>query len=223
LARESRNSIFLLRLASEANLAVNAEWSEFLTRRALEFDANNPEVVLKLARVLRTVERNDEALELFKRYQAMVPGDYQVLAHIGSCLSAMGRLDEAETYFRKALQGLDDPVTHFNMALLLALTNRLDEAVREYEKALARDPMHSDSRTNLAAVLVRQGKLDRAARELKLLLDYDPENAGARTNYGLVLIQQGHRAEARGQLEEALRLDPGLTPAREALTAIRDQ
>jgi tetratricopeptide (TPR) repeat protein len=223
LARESRNSIFLLRLASEANLAVNAEWSEFLTRRALEFDANNPEVVLKLARVLRTVERNDEALELFKRYQAMVPGDYQVLAHIGSCLSAMGRLDEAESYFRKALQGLDDPVTHFNMALLLALTNRLDEAVREYEKALERDPMHSDSRTNLAAVLVRQGKLDRAARELKLLLDYDPENAGARTNYGLVLIQQGHRAEARGQLEEALRLDPGLTPAREALTAIRDQ
>ena len=223
LARESRNSIFLLRLASEANLAVNAEWSEFLTRRALEFDPNNPEVVLKLARILRTVARNDEALELFKRYQTMVPGDYQVLAHIGSCLSAMGRLGEAETYFRRALQGLDDPVTHFNMALLLALTDRLDEAVREYEKALERDPMHSDARTNLAAVLVRQGKLDRAARELKLLLDYDPENAGARTNYGLVLIQQGHRAEARGQLEEALRLDPGLTPAREALDSIRDQ
>ena len=29
LARESRNSIFLLRLASEANLAINAEWSEY--------------------------------------------------------------------------------------------------------------------------------------------------------------------------------------------------
>ncbi len=34
LARESRNSILLLRLASEANLAINAEWSEYLTRRA---------------------------------------------------------------------------------------------------------------------------------------------------------------------------------------------
>jgi hypothetical protein len=32
LARESRNSIFLLRLASEANLAINAEWSEYLAR-----------------------------------------------------------------------------------------------------------------------------------------------------------------------------------------------
>jgi len=223
LARESRNSILLLRLASEANLAINAEWSEYLTRRALEFDPNNPEVVLKLARILRTVERNGEALELFMRYQSMVPGDYQALAHIGSCLSAMGRFGEAETYFRQALKGLDDPVTHFNMGLLLALTNRLDGAVAEYEKALKLDPMHSDSRTNLAAALARQGKLDRAARELAVLLENDPENAGARTNLGLVFLQQGRPADARRQLEEALRLDPGLTPAREALDSLGHQ
>jgi tetratricopeptide (TPR) repeat protein len=223
LARESRNSIFLLRLASEANLSINADWSEFLTRRALEFDPKNPEVVLKLARILRTVERNDEALALFEQYQQMVPGDYQVLAHIGSCLSAMGRFGEAESYLRRALQGLDDPITHYNLALLLARTDRLDEAVAEYGKALERDPMHSDARTNLAATLARQGRLDRAAAELKTLLEYDPENAGARTNLGLVLLQQGHATAARGQFEEALRLDPRLAPARDALDALRNQ
>jgi tetratricopeptide (TPR) repeat protein len=220
LARESRNSIFLLRLASEANLAINAEWSEYLTRRALEFDPDNPEVVLKLARVLRTVERNEEALMLFERYKEMVPGDYQVLAQIGSCLSAMGRFAEAESYFRDALKGLDDPVTHYNMGLLLALTNRPDEAVKEYEKALERDPMHSDARSNLAAALARQGRLDRAAVELRRLLEHDPENAGARTNLGLVLLQQGRREQARVQLEEALRLNPQLAPAAEALRAL---
>ncbi len=217
LARESRNSIFLLRVASEANLSINAEWSEYLTRRALEFDPNNPEVVLKLARILRTVERNEEALMLFERYQEMVPGDYQVLAHIGSCLSAMGRFGEAESYFRQALKGLDDPVTHYNMGLLLALTGRVNEAIQEYESALERDPMHSDARTNLAAALARQGRLDRAAAELRRLLEHDPENAGARTNLGLVLLQQGHREQARAQLEEALKLNPQLAPAAEAL------
>jgi tetratricopeptide (TPR) repeat protein len=217
LARESRNSIFLLRLASEANLSINAEWSEYLTRRALEFDPGNPEVVLKLARILRTVERNDEALTLFERYEQMVPGDYQVLAHIGSCLSAMGRFGEAESYFRRALNGLDDPLTHYNMGLLLAVTGRLDEAVTEYEKALERDPMHSDARTNLAATFARQGRLDRASSELTRLLEHDPENASARTNLGLVLLQQGRHAQARVQLEEALRLNPQLTPAAEAL------
>jgi tetratricopeptide (TPR) repeat protein len=217
LARESRNSIFLLRLASEANLSINAEWSEHLTRRALEFDPDNPEVVLKLARILRTVERNDEALELFLRYEKMVPGDYQALGHIGSSLSAMGRLGEAESYFRRALAGLDDPLTHYNMGLLLALTGRVDEAIVEYQKALERDPLYSDARSNLAAAFARRGQLDRAAAELRRLLEHDPENASARTNLGLVLLQQGRRDEARVQLEEALRLDPAMIPAAQAL------
>jgi tetratricopeptide (TPR) repeat protein len=220
LARDSRNSIFLLRLASEANLAVNAEWSEYLTRRALQFEPNNPEVVLKLARILRTVERNEEALELFLRYEKMVPGDYQALGHIGSALSAMGRLGEAESYFRRALEGLDDPLTHYNMGLLFALTGRVDEAIREYEKALERDPMYSDARSNLAAAFARRGQLDRAAVELRRLLEHDPENASARTNLGLVLLQQGRRDQARVQLEEALRLNPGMVPAAEALREI---
>lgn len=220
LARESRNSTLLLRLASEANLAVNAEWSEYLTRRALEFDPDNPETIVKLGRVLRTIGRNEEALEFFQRYHQLVPGDYLGLAHIGSCLSALGRYEEAESYLRRSLVGSDDPLTHYNLGLLLSVTGRVDEAVIEYEKALARDEMNSDARSNLAAVLVRQGKLDRASAELGRVIERDPDNAMARANLGLVLLQQGRAGQARVQLEEALRLNPQLTPAREALDSI---
>jgi len=220
LARESRNSTLLLRLASEATLSVNAPWSEYLTRRAAQFDPDNPEAVLKLARVLRTVDRNEEALALFQKYRQMVPGDVQVLAHIGSCLSAMGRYAEAETYFRDALARLDDPITHYNMGLLLAVTGRLDGAIAEYERALQRDPSHVDARGNLAIALVRQGKLDRATRELTTLIKQDPDNASAHTNLGLVLLQQGRAEQARAQLQEALRLDPTLAQAAEALRSI---
>ena len=220
LARESRNSTLLLRLASEATLSVNAPWSEYLARRAAEFDPGNPEAVLKLARVLRTVERNDEALALFQKYRELVPGDVQVLAHIGSCLSAMGRYEEAETYFRQALARLDDPVTHYNMGLLLSVTGRLDAAIAEYQRALERDPLQVDARGNLAIALVRQGKLDRAAKELTTLIEQDPDNASAHTNLGLVLLQQGHREQARAQLQDALRLDPTLAQAAEALRSL---
>jgi tetratricopeptide (TPR) repeat protein len=191
LARETRNSTVLLRLSSEANLAINAAWAEFLMRRALEYDPENPEVVVKLGRILRTIGRNDEALTLFQRYHEMVPGDFLGLAHIGSCLSAMGRLEEAEPYLRRAVAGIDDPQTHYNLGLLLALTNRLGEAVTEYEKALARDPMHADARLNLGTAFARQGRMDLAAKELTRLVDQDQDNAPARTNLGVVLIQQG--------------------------------
>jgi tetratricopeptide (TPR) repeat protein len=220
LARESRNSTLLLRVSSEANLAVNAEWAEYLTRRALEFDPDNPEAVVKLGRVLRTVGRNEEALGFFQRYHQMVPGDFLGLAHIGSCLSAMGRYEEAESYLRRAVAGIDDPQTHYNLGLLLSITNRTSEAIAEYEKALARDPMHADARLNMATALARQGRMDLALRELTRLVDQDPDNALARTNLGVVLIQQGKVEQARAHLEAALRADPSLGPAREALDSI---
>ena len=220
LARESRNSTLLLRVSSEANLAVNAEWAEYLTRRALEFDPDNPEAVVKLGRVLRTIGRNEEALEFFQRYHQMVPGDFLGLAHIGSCLSAMGRYQEAESYLRRAVAGIDDPQTHYNLGLLLSVTNRGGEAIAEYEKALARDPMHADARLNMATALARQGRMDQASRELMRLVDQDPDNAVARTNLGVVLIQQGKVEQARAQLEAALRADPNLGPARQALETI---
>ena len=220
LARESRNSTLLLRISSEANLAVNAEWAEYLTRRALEFDPDNPETVVKLGRVLRTLGRNDEALGFFQRYHQMVPGDFLGLAHIGSCLSAMGRYQEAESYLRRAVAGIDDPQTHYNLGLLLSITNRPTEAIAEYEKALARDPMHADARLNMATALARQGKTEQASRELTRLVDQDPDNAVARTNLGVVLLQLGKIEQARVQLEAALRADPNLEPARQALESI---
>ena len=220
LTRESRNSTLLLRVASDATLTVNAAWSEYLVRRAVEFDPTNPDAVLKLARVLRTLERNDEALKFFLGYARMVPGDYLGLAHIGGCLSAMGRYAEAEDYFRKSLAGLDDATTHYNLGLLMSMTGRLPEAEREYRRAIALDPAHADARGNLGPLLVRMGRMRDATDELRRLVADDPENVPALTNLGVVLLQQGKGREAREPLERALRLAPELPQARQALAAI---
>jgi tetratricopeptide (TPR) repeat protein len=220
LARESRNGTFLLRQASEADLADSAEWSEYLTRRALEFDPDNPDVVAKLGRILRTLGRTGEALEVFQRYQQMVPGDKLALAQIGGCLTDLGKFGEAESYLRRALGGLEDGLTHYNLGLLLAQTNRLDEAVAEYKLALTFDPNDARTHNNLAAVLARQGKLEQAARELTRALEIDPDNANTHTNLGLVYTQQGQRERAAREFEAALRINPDHPAAREALRGL---
>ena len=175
LARESRNSTFLLRQASEADLATNAEWSEYLARRALEVDPDNPDVLSKLGRILRTLGRNEEALDFFSLYNKKVPGDFQGLAHIGSCLSDLGRFEEAERFLREALEGVDDALTHYNLGVVLAATNRAAEAALEYRRAFDRDPLDLGARNNLAAVLVKQGQVAAARRELSSVLQIDPE------------------------------------------------
>jgi len=220
LTRQSRNSTLLLRVASDATLTVNAAWSEYLVRRAVEFDPANPDAVLKLARVLRTLGRNEEALTFFLKYVEMVPDDYLGLAHIGSCLSAMGRYQEAEGYFRRSLAGLDDATTHYNLGLLMSMTGRLPDAEREYRRALVLDPAHADARGNLGPLLVRMGRTREAADELKRLVADDPENVGALTNLGVVLLQQGRANDARPYLERAVQLVPEMPQARAALAAI---
>lgn len=219
LTRQSRNSTLLLRVASDATLTVNAAWSEYLVRRAVEFDPANPDAVLKLARVLRALDRNEEALPLFLKYAQIVPGDYLGLAHIGGCLSAMGRYQEAEEYFRRSLAGLDDATTHYNLGLLMSQTGRLPDAEREYRRALTVDPAHADARGNLGPLLVRMGRTREAAEELRRLVADDPENVVALTNLGVVLIQQGRAPEARQYLEQALQLAPGMPQALAALSA----
>jgi tetratricopeptide (TPR) repeat protein len=182
LARESRNSTFLLRQASEADLASNGEWAEYLTRRALAFDPENPDVLAKRGRVLRNLQRNAEALDVFLAYTRKVPEDFQGLAQIGSCLTDLRRFVDAESYLRRALTGLDDALTHYNLAVVLAATDRPDEGILEYHRALDRDPALIDARNNLAAVLARQGKMAEAKRELDRVLAIDPENVLARAN-----------------------------------------
>jgi tetratricopeptide (TPR) repeat protein len=193
LARESRNATLLLRVASEADLAVNLPWSEYLTRRALEFEPDNPEAIAKMARLHRAAGRNEEALALFERYHRMVPGDFQVLAQIATSLSALGRFQEAEGFFEQALRGVDDAVTHFNVGLMMARTGRLDQAAAAYTRALERDAMLSDARVNLATIYARQRRFDRAIQELERVLAYDPENALARNNLDAVRAMQSGR------------------------------
>jgi tetratricopeptide (TPR) repeat protein len=220
LARDSRNSTLLLRQASEAELSVNAAWSEYLTRRALEFDPDNPDVISKMARLLRALGRHAEALPFFVRYHEVVPDDLRGLTQIGGCLLDLGRFKEAEDYFRQALRGNDDSVTRYNLGLLLARTGRGDDAIREYERALALDPYSVDPRLNLGVLLARQDKLERAQRELLAALQVEPGNAGAHANLGVVLARRGRTDQAVREFQEALRLDPSQPQAAAALKAM---
>jgi len=199
---------------------VNAAWSEYLTRRALELDPNNPDVISKMARLLRALGRHDEALPFFVRYHDVVPGDFRGITQIGSCLLDLGRFQEAEGFFRQSLRESDDALTRYNLGLLLARTGRADEAAREYERALSLDPYAVDPRVNLAVLLVRQDKLERAQQELLTVLRVEPGNASAHANLGVVLARRGRLDQAVREFQEALRLDPSQPQAAAALAAL---
>jgi tetratricopeptide (TPR) repeat protein len=217
LARESRNSTFLLQQVGIARLGGDADWSEYLLRRAREVDPENPDVVLALGQLLRGRGDHAAALELFRRHQAMVPEDFHALAEVGGVLIDLGRFAEAESVLREALEHVDDADTHYNLGVVLASVGRLSEAVATLERAIQRDPRRTDVRMNLAVALIRQGALDEAGDHLQRLLELDPEDDAAHTNLGLVLARQGRFERAMREFRAALRINPSQPQARQAL------
>lgn len=89
--------------------------------------------------------------------QALVvkPKHARAAVNLGLCLGAQGRFDEALEMFSKAVTPAQ---AHSNLAFVLTIHHKWDEARREYQKALQIDPDIPLARAALA-------KLEKAERE----------------------------------------------------------
>ena len=217
LIDESQSAAFLLQQASTADLTTNGAWREHLVRRALAVDPDNRDALFDLATMLRVERRYEEALELLERHRRLFPGDPQVVADIGRCLSALRQYAAAEPVLREALEALDTAGTRYDLALVLDRSGRIDEAVAEYERAVDRNPNHVDALINLGIAQARQGQLDRAIRLFERAAAVDPEHADAQANLGALYLAQGAREAARRAFEQALEIEPGHAGAADGL------
>ena len=217
LERESRSTTFLLQQAAAADLTTDAPRRERLIRRALEVDPDHAVALAELATQFRVLRRYDEALELLERRRRRRPDDFGVLADMGRSLAGLRRYDEAEQMLRRALEGLDNAATRYELGTVLDRAGRLSEAVAEYRLALDRNPNHVGALNNLGAALAGQGRTDEAIRSFERLIAVDPENADARANLGLAFAAAGAQARAATSFREALRLDPDHEGARDGL------
>ena len=97
----------------------------------------------------------------------------------------------------------------------LALINQgqLDEAIRNFELALAARPDYAEAHNNIGIALAKQGKLDDAIRHFNSALRTQPDYAQAHANLGLALTRQGKFDEAIRHFDSALRAWPNFAEA----------
>ena len=78
---------------------------------------------------------------------------------MGNTLQDLGRLDEAEISYKKAI-ALEPYYTeaHNNLGLVLKELGRLDEAETSYKVAIALSPEHFEAHNNLGKLLMQTGR-----------------------------------------------------------------
>lgn len=161
------------------------------SRRAIELEPDKGLFQITLGWACFNAKRYDEALEVFRRRVEVDDDDRsEALVGCGVTQLAIGRLGDAETSLRSAIEELADGDRPTRLA----------------------DAWHS-----LAEVRAAQRRMPDAVAAFRRAVEHHPDSARYRVNLGRVLLITGDADAAFAEFEEAYRLSPDSEPARESL------
>ncbi len=163
-----------------------------------------------------TYWRNSETL--WTRALAVTTDNDVALTNLGTSLMDRGQLDDALSYFQRALAVRSrSEHSHYNLSLalihdsvgnVLARKGRLNDAVAHFRQAIEFRPDYPDAHYNLGTVLFRSRDLDGAIAEWRVTLSLHPNDPGTNANLGNALVQKGLLREAATHYEVALQSEP---------------
>jgi len=100
----------------------------------------------------------------------------------------------------------------------------VDDAVKQFQRAIAIDPRSVKAHNNLGVTLMRNsGLLDTAGSEFRVALALDPRNVESLVNLALVQKSAGRVADARLLLRRALTIDPRNAGSHYNLAVVADE
>ncbi len=115
----------------------------------------------------------------------------------------------------------DHPTLRHNLGNLLLESGRTDEALEQFQAALATNPRLAGSALNAGVCLVRLGKPATAIGQFRRAVAIDPRRFEAWANLGIVLVQNNEQEEGIRALERALEIQPDNAPLKRRLQQIR--
>ena len=104
-------------------------------------------------------------------------------------------------------------LAHDKLGVALFQKGQVNDAVAQFQKALAIDPNHLKAHNNLGDALLHMGRLDEAMTQYQAALAIDPTFAIAHYNLGGTLWQKGQVDEAMAEFQKTVGLDPRFAQA----------
>jgi tetratricopeptide (TPR) repeat protein len=206
--------------ALEAHRARRVAEAERGYLQALAQDANHADACHLLG-ILRHEMGNRAEGERLVRHALTLRDDPLFHGNLGNMLKEMGRSQEAEASYRRALQ-LDPnaPGTHYNLAILCTAAGRKAEAVMCYRRALCCIPDFTEAHDNLGILMHEDKRLDEAEKCYRRALAIRPDFVEAYVNLGKLKKESRSPDEAEQFYIQALQINPLLPEAHNNLGSL---
>lgn len=203
----------------------DAAQSRSLLERALQNDPQNLRLIGQLGAELASAGQYAAALEVVESVDETTadPAEFSRLDDLRAiCFYRLDRLQEAERYFRLALEHEESWSTWHLLASVLWRVGREEESMECCRRALKIKPDNEEILLQLAAALIHRHENPAESEELlRRAIDIKPDYAEAWSALGQLLKYKYHQShveetlqEARLTLRRALYLEPNDTWAR---------
>jgi tetratricopeptide (TPR) repeat protein len=169
--------------------------------------------------VLYTAYRiySDLAGESMLSIAMLAPNSARMHQITGQEMSRHGDIEGAVAHYREAIK-LDPklPGLRFELAEALNLSNSAADqqsVEKEYQAALADDPLDEKSESRLGDIALRGSNVKAALDHYQRAVELQPNDADACLGLGRVLTEMQRAAEAEQYLKRAVQLDPFMATA----------
>jgi len=160
-----------------------------------------------LAFVLQENERLSEAIEILRALERDNKAVDSTRVRLGLLLTETRQLPQALEVLTPLAPGGDPEVLNA-YGIALADHGRVQEAVRQFERVLQKDPNNAPALQNLGVVALRRNDLLGAADLLQRALDLNPKLPLALNTLGVVRARQGDFSQAVQLWGRAVSFDP---------------
>lgn len=134
-----------------------------LCARAHELNPDDPDILMRIAGLLKTMDRDDAAAQTYSTLLAQHPGHAEALYGLGKVYMESGRNTLAATQFNHAMtRNPEDPRPYNALGIIRDQAGEHQAAQALYRSALERDPYYLSARNNLGLSLALDGNRDEA-------------------------------------------------------------
>ncbi len=134
-----------------------------LCARAHELNPEDPEILMRIAGLLKTMDRDDAAAKTYSALLVQHPGHAEALYGLGKVYMESGRTTLAATQFNHAMtRNPEDPRPYNALGIIRDQAGEHQAAQALYRSALERDPYYLSARNNLGLSLALNGNRDEA-------------------------------------------------------------
>jgi len=175
--------------------------------RLLDYDSRDISIYLELSSVLAECGMISAAIQLLLRANKSVPGNDDIIFHIGNYYLAIEDYDAALRYYKK-LSDKKIPHIHFNMGIAYFYKQNFKYAEEQFRLTLRLDPKFPKINESLGELLIKRQAYTEAIQYLRQGAETDPYSAVNHYLLGTAYSRLDQWKKAYQEFVTAIDLDP---------------